>query len=68
MPVAHTTSTTTASVRFAAALCEISGSFLIFRLVGNVTQRSAFRTCSVAPTTPIPPQPHVLGVTAATTF
>ena len=38
-------STPRASVRFAAALCEISGDFLIFPLalcVGNHTQRSAF--------------------------
>jgi len=57
-------STLRASVRFAAALCEISGSILAFLVfsscVGNDTQRSAFKVWLRGPT-PIPLSPYVLG-------
>jgi hypothetical protein len=57
-----------ASVRFAAALCEISGGFLIFRcLVGNHTQRSAFSSWLRGPSHPAAPHPNAK-VTAAANF
>jgi len=61
-------STLGASVRFAAALCEISGSFLIFTLApftsGTTLNGLRFSLGSVASTPPQPPSPYE--VTAAT--
>ena len=54
-------STLRASVRFAAALCEISGSFLIFTLVpctsGTTLNSLRLALGSVASTLPQPPAP-----------
>ena len=63
-------STLRASVRFAAALCEISGSFFLFvppLCVGNHTQRSAFSSWLRGPSHPPAPDPNAK-VTAAANF
>src|SRR5215472_13130341 len=65
----RTPSTLRASVRFAAALCEIGGSFLIFAsrcASGTTVNDLRLSLGSVAPDPPSPLTAPMLGVTAAT--